>query len=168
MTYNQFTIISGGQTGADRAALDFAIRQGIEHGGWCPHGRLAEDGVIAELYQLQETKSRRYDQRTKWNVRDADVTVLLTISPELRGGTAMTARYATNIGKPWLHVCREGEQSDNGKPRRSELIAESALQLRAFVAEHKACRINIAGPRASQEPEVGVFVRDVLTAVFVD
>ncbi len=113
--------------------------------------------MIAEQYQLQETTSHRYDQRTRWNVRDADVTVLLTISPELSGGTAMTARYAANIGKPWLHLCRDGEDS----------IEKSARQFRAFVAEHKACRINIAGPRASQQPEAGAFVHDVLTAVFI-
>jgi hypothetical protein len=164
---DQLTIISGGQTGADRAALDFAILQGIDHGGWCPRGRLAEDGVIAEQYQLQETDSRRYDQRTKENVRTADVTVLMTVSPELRGGTAMTARYAENIGKPWLHLCRDGEGSDNVEPDSGCSIEEMAQRLRSFITEHKACRINVAGPRASQEHEVGAFVRDILTAVFI-
>ncbi|MEX0610513.1 MAG: putative molybdenum carrier protein, partial [Pirellulales bacterium] len=70
------TIISGGQTGADRAALDFALEHEIAHGGWCPRGRLAEDGPIAPRYNLQETPSRKYSQRTEWNVRDSDATVI--------------------------------------------------------------------------------------------
>ena len=70
----EITIVSGGQTGADRAALDFALEFGIEHGGWCPRGRRAEDGVIDERYGLTETPSHRYDQRTRWNVRDSDAT----------------------------------------------------------------------------------------------
>ena len=68
-------IISGGQTGADRAALDFAILHDIPHGGWCPKGRLAENGVIATRYELQETSTKQYPQRTEKNVQDADGTV---------------------------------------------------------------------------------------------
>jgi predicted Rossmann-fold nucleotide-binding protein len=75
----QITIISGGQTGADRAALDFAIEHGIPHGGWCPRGRIAEDGPIPLCYSLRETPSRRYAQRTEWNVRDSHATVVFTI-----------------------------------------------------------------------------------------
>jgi hypothetical protein len=67
-------VISGGQTGADRAGLDFAMAQGIAHGGWCPRGRLAEDGTIPARYQLEETPEADYAQRTEWNVRDADGT----------------------------------------------------------------------------------------------
>ncbi|MCB1984487.1 MAG: hypothetical protein KDF49_03580, partial [Nitrosomonas sp.] len=65
-------IMSGGQTGADRAALDWAIAHNVSHGGWCPAGRRAEDGVIPSHYDLQETDSKEYKQRTKWNVRDSD------------------------------------------------------------------------------------------------
>ena len=72
-------IISGGQTGADCAALDFAIEHGIPHGGWCPGGRLAEDGPIDARYQLKETPSANYTQRTEWNVRDSDGTVVFSI-----------------------------------------------------------------------------------------
>ena len=74
------TILSGGQTGADRAALDFAIEYGLPHGGWCPRGRLAEDGPIDERYELTETPSHRYAQRTEWNVRDSDATVVFSIA----------------------------------------------------------------------------------------
>src|SRR2546423_13574935 len=67
-------IVSGGQTGADRAALDFALAHKIPQGGWCPKGRRAEDGVIEPCYRLVETPSSRYSQRTAWNVRDSDAT----------------------------------------------------------------------------------------------
>src|SRR5437660_4356799 len=87
-------IISGGQTGADRAALDFAIANGIAHGGWCPKGRLAEDGRIAKRYRLVETLSRRYSQRTRWNVRDSDGTVVLSMRRRLSGGSKATRSYA--------------------------------------------------------------------------
>ncbi len=80
-------IISGGQTGADRAALDFAIARGIPHGGWCPRGRLAEDGTIPALYQLSETPGPDHAQRTEWNVRDSDGTVIFSIAPALTGGS---------------------------------------------------------------------------------
>jgi len=74
-------IISGGQTGADRAALDFAIERGMPLGGWCPAGLKSEDGPIDRRYQLKETPSIGYVQRTEWNVRDSDGTVVFSISP---------------------------------------------------------------------------------------
>jgi hypothetical protein len=70
-------IVSGGQTGADRAALDWAIARHVPHGGWCPKGRKAEDGVIDARYELMETPSDFYEERTLWNVRDSDGTVIL-------------------------------------------------------------------------------------------
>ena len=151
------TFVSGGQTGADRAALDFALQQGFDHGGWCPHGRLAEDGPILPRYQLRETPGRHYSQRTEWNVRDTDVTILLTISSQLRGGTALTARIAEKLSKPQLHLSRDCGAS----------IQEAGEQLAAYINEHQALRINIAGPRLSQEPEIGQYVSAVLTAAFV-
>jgi hypothetical protein len=78
-------ITSGGQTGADRAGLDWAIKNGIDHGGWCPKGRKAEDGTIQGQYQLQEASSGNYLQRTEWNVRDSDGTVIFSIGEELTG-----------------------------------------------------------------------------------
>ena len=148
------TILSGGQTGADRAALDFAIEYGIPHGGWCPRGRRAEDGPIDERYQLHETPSRKYTQRTKWNVRDSDATVVFSLARELTGGSALTLAIAQRLGKPGLHLAGE----------TASAVGDLAERLLAFLAEHHVHRLNIAGPRASQEPDIAPFVRRVLTA----
>ena len=101
-TGQDFCIISGGQTGADRAALDAAIKHKITHGGYCPKGRLAENGKIADKYKLTETKSADYEQRTKKNVRESDATVIFSIAPELSGGTLNTQKYALKKNKPLL------------------------------------------------------------------
>ena len=89
-----FRIISGGQTGADRAALDWAIARGIPYAGWCPRGRRAEDGRIPARYDLIQTPSHDYEQRTRWNVRDSDGTLIISRAAKLTGGSAYTARYA--------------------------------------------------------------------------
>ncbi|MCH2113482.1 MAG: putative molybdenum carrier protein [Pirellulales bacterium] len=152
-----FCIISGGQTGADRAALDFAIRTGIPHGGWCPRGRLAEDGALPPIYQLEETTSSRYDQRTRWNVRDSDATLLLTIDRKIRGGTGLTAKVASQLGKPWLHISRDTCPSP----------AAAGAQIVDFIGEHNATKLNIAGPRGSQQPEILSFVDAVLNSALM-
>ena len=85
-----FCIISGGQTGVDRACLAWAIRRGLQHGGWCPKGRRAEDGEIPARYKLLETPSARPAQRTKWNVRDSEATVIFSQSAKLSGGSWKT------------------------------------------------------------------------------
>ena len=149
------TILSGGQTGADRAALDFAIEFGLAHGGWCPRGRLAEDGAIDEQYQLIATPSRRYNQRTEWNIRDSDATVVFSILREVTGGTALTLTLARRLGKPCLHLASDDVSATGADP---------ADELLAFLAEHHVGRLNVAGPRASQEPLVAAFVRGVLVA----
>jgi len=100
-------IISGRQTGADRAALDFAIANGIPHGGWCPKGRKAEDGPIDSRYQLEETPSADYAQRTEWNVRDSDGTVVFSIAAALTGGSKKTVELAQRHQKPVLHLSQE-------------------------------------------------------------
>jgi len=151
------TIVSGGQTGADRTALDFAIEHGIPHGGWCPRGRLAEDGPIDPRYELRETPSRRYAQRTEWNIRDSDVTIVLSIAAELGGGSALTIELAHELGKPCLHIARDAGEA-------ASTVGHSADRLLAFLGEHRVRRLNVAGPRASQEPAVAAFVRDVLRA----
>ena len=145
-------IVSGGQTGADRAALDWAIEGGVEHGGWCPRGRRAEDGVIPPRYGLEETPSERYEERTEWNVRDSDGTVILTLSEALAGGSLATAKFARTLGKPWLHLSRRVDG------------ARSAEALRRFVADHAIRVLNVAGPRASGEPGIAAFVRETLDA----
>src|SRR6266566_869174 len=97
-------IISGGQSGADRAALDFALAHDIPHGGWCPRGRRTEDGALEERYELRETPDAEYSQRTDWNVRDSDGTVIFSIAPELTGGSKLTAEFAARHDKPCLQL----------------------------------------------------------------
>lgn len=140
-------IISGGQTGVDRAALDVAIHLGIPHAGWCPLGRRAEDGVIPRRYQLRETPSWRYQQRTAWNVRDADATLVLC-DGALRGGTALTVRLAQSMGRPCL-MADPGDES-------------AAAQVRSACADLRVKRLNIAGPRESQRPGIGARAREFL------
>jgi len=132
-------IVSGGQTGADRAALDWAIANSIAHGGWCPRGRRAEDGRIAARYALKETPSAEYDQRTRWNVRDSDGTLIISRALHLTGGSAYTARCAERFGKPWLHV-HPGTQGERAA--------------REFLERHRIRTLNVAGPRASGDPEI--------------
>jgi hypothetical protein len=147
-------IISGGQTGADRAALDWALKHNVPCGGWCPQGRKAEDGPIDVKYPLIETASVAYIQRTEWNVRDSDATVLFSIDPTLTGGSKKTEEFARAHNKPWLHLCAN-EMS-------------SAEKLKAFAEEYEVKVLNVAGPRASEEPGVGDFVMRTLEEVFGD
>jgi hypothetical protein len=140
------TIVSGGQTGADRAALDWALARGIECGGWCPKGRKAEDGPIDAKYPLKETPSESYIQRTEWNVRDSDATILFSIEPTLTGGSLRTMEFARRYGKPHLHLCA-------GKDTPAE-------KLRAFFEHHEVKVLNVAGPRASKAWGGGVCGED--------
>jgi hypothetical protein len=144
-------IVSGGQTGVDRAALDWAIDRGLPHGGWCPRGRLAEDGPIAERYRLTETPSDAYLQRTEWNVRDSDGTVILSLGAELGGGSLRTAELAREHGRPGLHLSRARDG-----------VEGAAARLREFVDQYGIRVLNVAGPRASGERGVGEFAREVL------
>ena len=146
-------VISGGQAGADRAALDWAITRGIPHGGWCPLGRLAEDGHIDAKYNLRETPEAEYLQRTEWNVRDSDATVIISTSPSLSGGSLATAELAAAMRKPCLHL--------NG----SQPPQANARQLPAFLRKHRVKILNVAGPRASGDPRVGRLVADILDAL---
>lgn len=133
-------IISGGQTGVDRAALDFALGRGIPCGGWCPAGRRAEDGPIPECYPLRETETEVYPQRTRQNVRDADATVIVTRGSP-RGGTALTVRMALTFGKPHLVL-------DLGYLR----LGEAAALLRQWLWQVAPVTLNVAGPRATESP----------------
>jgi Circularly permutated YpsA SLOG family len=147
-------IMYGGQTGGDRAALDRAIGRGIPHGGWCPAGRLAEDGPIDLRYQLKETPSSSYPQRTEWNVRDSDSMVVFSIEASLTGGSKKTVTLAHKHRKPVLHLSRSGGP------------ALSHMELRRFITSNRVQTLNVAGPRASKEPEVAAFVRAVLGQAF--
>lgn len=128
-------IISGGQTGVDRAALDIAIELGMPHGGWCPCGRIAEDGIIDVHYQLYETDSEDYARRTDFNVRDADGTLILNAG-ELSGGTALTVQCARQLNKPYLII-------NLNEPFSFEPVY-------AWLNRHGIKILNIAGPRESK------------------
>ena len=134
-------IISGGQTGVDRAALDFAISHGIPHGGSVPAGRLAEDGVIAERYDMTEIEGG-YRQRTKQNVIDSDGTLILTCG-ELEGGSLATRDFAVRLGKPNL-VVRLDKKS-------REKLAEETLR---WIQNQGIRILNVAGPRESKCPGI--------------
>ncbi len=148
-------IISGGQTGADRAALDWAIANQVAHGGWCPKGRKAEDGIIAPCYKLTETPSSQYSERTQWNVRDSDGTVVFSLSKAISGGTLLTVELAKNYEKPYIHLCKKLTYRD------------IVSQFQSFLLKFEIINLNIAGPRASEEPEVYKFVREILDCVFL-
>lgn len=134
-------IISGGQTGVDRAALDFAIARKIAHGGWCPAGRRAADGVLDVCYQLQETESSGYRQRTKRNVLDADATLII-YRGRLEGGSLLTRDLATGHGKPLL-LC------DLHAPPEELLAA-----WQDWLISHPVAILNIAGPSEARNPGI--------------
>jgi hypothetical protein len=142
----KFRVVSGGQSGADIAALDWAIAHAVDHGGWCPKGRRSEDGPIADHYLLSETPLSNYLQRTEWNVRDSDATVIFTLSDVLDGGSKRTAQFADKLHRPWLHF----------RP------AVHPKFLAQFLARHKVTTLNVAGKRESSAPGVYRFVVDTL------
>jgi hypothetical protein len=148
-------IISGGQTGVDRACLAWAIRRGFKHGGWCPKGRQAEDGEIPGRYKLRETPLARPAQRTAWNVRDSDATVIFSQSNKLFGGSRKTWDACRALPKPVLHLAAE-----------TFTVGESAMLLRKFLRQHRVRALNVGGPRKSQDPQAGQFARAVLDSTF--
>lgn len=143
-----FKIISGGQTGADRAGLDWAIEHGLAFGGWCPKGGRSEDGAIPECYGLVETPSTSYIERTEWNVRDSDATIVFTVKDKLDGGSKKTADFAQALGKPWMHF-RPGVHP--------KYIAR-------FLAKHQVLVLNVAGKRESEAPGIEALVKTALSA----
>lgn len=132
-------IVSGGQTGVDRTALDVARELGLPHSGWCPKGRLAEDGIIPKYYSLTETFSTDYPLRTEWNVRDSDGTLVLTKGTP-PNGTAYTIEVAARLKKPCLIL---------------DLLDQPAPSVvREWVMTHKIRILNVAGPRESKFPGI--------------
>jgi hypothetical protein len=143
-------IVSGGQTGVDRAALDVAIELNIEHGGWCPRGRRAEDGYLDERYQLEETESPEYHIRTEKNVVDSDGTLILAYG-ELTGGTNLTKRFAIRHNKPYLVI-------DLNK-------RISVRATRKWLADEQIEVLNVAGPRESTSPGIYLTASNVLHSI---
>ena len=122
----------------DRAALDAAMAAGVPVGGWCPRGRRAEDGPIPPRYPLRETPTEVYAERTAWNVRDADATLILTRGTPT-GGTATTIEVARDLGKPFLII------------EPDDVEVEPVIR---WLRKHDVATLNVAGPRASPAPEV--------------
>ena len=143
----EFKIVSGGQSGADTAGLDWAIGHGVAHGGWCPKGRRSEDGPIDARYLLTETPKANYLQRTEWNVRDSDATVIFTMDERLEGGSRRTAEFADRMGKPWMHF-RPGVHP--------KFITK-------FLSQWKVRTLNVAGTRGSPAPTIHTLVIETLT-----
>ena len=135
-------IISGGQTGADRAALDYAIRKNIPYGGWLPRGRKTEDGTLDLKYQLREMPTGEYSQRTLQNVLDSDGTVIVSHGI-LTGGSALTREFARQYSKPWIHL------------DLAELSRDEAVQrLSSWISRHEIKTLNVAGPKAGKDPAI--------------
>ena len=131
-------VISGGQTGVDRAALDTCLEAGFPCGGWCPAGRKAEDGEIPLHYPLHELWSANYDDRTRKNIQESDATLII-YEKKLNGGTLLTYNYAKETGKPVFLF------------KISPFFIDEALgQLIHFLTINQVETLNIAGPRASQ------------------
>jgi hypothetical protein len=151
-------IVSGGQTGADRAALDAALAAGLPYRGWCPAGGWAEDlpeppGLLRRYPSLRETPSADRDTRTGWNVRDSDATLVLVLSDAGSPGTELTMAVARELGRPHLRV---------------RAAAESRIQVVSWLgAVGEAPTLNVAGPRESEQPGLYLaayaFLRALLT-----
>ena len=146
MAVNVEKIVSGGQTGVDRAALDTALAFGISYGGWCPKGRRAEDGPIPARYKLRETAGAGYGERTRLNVRDSDGTLILvqgSAEVAIAGGTRLTIDVAEEIGRPALVIDLAAESVQTG-----------VAAARAWRAANGGCILNVAGPRESEAPGI--------------
>lgn len=144
-------IISGGQTGVDRGALDAAIALGIPHGGWCPRGRLAEDGRIPDHYELTETDAGEYHVRTEQNVVDSDATLILCRGRPA-GGTELTLRLAQQHGRPHLVL----DLSQSPQPEEA----------RRWLEDLDVKVLNVAGPRESQSPGIAAEAERFVTRLF--
>ena len=134
-------IISGGQTGVDRAALDVALKRGIDCGGWCPAGRLDEFGRIPDRYPLTELEHGGFVERTLQNVKDSGATVIIYFG-DVTGGTEQTMRFCVEQQRPYVLI------------DASKVSAEQAAQLIGdFVNKNKVKILNVAGPRQSEWPD---------------
>ncbi len=150
-------IISGGQAGVDRAALDAAIKLNIPHGGWCPKTRKAEDGVIAPRYLLEETLSEDYSERTVANIRDSHATLILVTKAlaEVSAGTLLTIKKAVQLNKPHLIINLSQNNIDTDA-------------IKKWLQDHHITLLNVAGPRESQSPGIYQASLDFLSELFAE
>jgi len=148
-----FCIISGGQTGADQAALDAAIDLGLQHGGWIPKGRKTESGPLPTRYQLKEHQSAQYRARTESNILAAEGTLICSFGP-LSGGSALTEALAIRHDRPFLHI-----NFDHTPPAQAAILVEQWLD------QHSITTLNVAGPRASNDARIYQAVYALMTTV---
>ncbi len=146
-------IISGGQTGVDRAALDAAISLQIPHGGFVPAGRITEEGPLDRKYDMEELSTTSYPARTKKNVAVSDGTLILTRG-RLTGGSALTEHYADVCGKPCLHIELNGDD-----------VSKLVQHTKKWLIAHDIATLNVAGPRASTAPGIYEIALKFVTAV---
>ncbi len=150
-------IISGGQTGADQAALDVAINMGIPHGGWIPKGRKTEKGVLPAKYLLQEMPDGNYANRTEKNVIDSDGTLILSHG-KLSGGSELTRVFAEKLKRPCLHL-----------DLKIRSAFQAAQMIKNWIVKHNIEVLNVAGPRESNDPNIYQVTVDILnTALYMD
>lgn len=149
-------IVSGGQTGADRGALDAAIDLGLEHGGYCPAGRRAEDGRVPDRYRMIEMPGSDYAERTERNVLESDGTLLVTRGPP-HGGSSLTAALAHRHLRPFLHI-------DLARHARGDVDSVHSA-IREWLAESRIQVLNVAGPREGDCHGIAQEVRSLLHAV---
>ena len=147
-------IVSGGQTGVDRAALDTAIKLGIAHGGWIPLGRRTESGILPAKYHLRETSGSSYSERTEKNVEDSDGTLIISRGP-LTGGSDYTRQMAVKHNRPWLHI---------DLSRTAAFHAATAI--RDWITQKELEILNVAGPRASEDPTIYEYTSNILESVY--
>ena len=149
-------IISGGQTGADRAALDVALKFDIPHGGWLPQGRLSEDGRLPEKYNLKEMSTESYAARTEQNVIDSDGTVIFSHGKP-SGGTDFTRQMAVKHGKHMLGIDLNLTRS-----------IDAASSIVSWIQSRSIKILNVAGPRASEDACIYKDVFQILEMVFLN
>ncbi len=145
-------IVSGAQTGVDRGALDAALERGVDCGGWCPEGRLAEDGVIPDRYPVRELPDAGYVERTLQNVIDSDGT-LIVYEKRCDGGTELTAELCAEHERPLLCLDLALTPPD-----------EAGRQVMEFILDRGIAVLNVAGPRASKWPRGREQARQVIAA----
>jgi len=152
-------LCSGGQTGVDRGALIGAALQGIKHGGWCPKGRLAEDGKIPPEFPLTEAQSDRYEDRTRLNVECADATLILTYEVVPSGGTKLTIDVATELAQSILVMTLE-------RSATIEWDKLAAKKIREWLDMIQPKTLNVAGPRESKAAGIKDHVAQIISLVF--
>lgn len=156
--YKISVIISGGQTGADRGALDFAIKSKIKHGGWCPLGRKAEDKVIPLHYSLKETTTTLYPARTRLNIKDSDATLIFSSDINSKG-SQLTTKFCIEMKKPYYTVILN---KNNLNKLSDDNLKNLCLKIIKWLNKFKPEILNVAGTRESHCPGIQKLVASIL------